>query len=44
MRLVDEDGRDLPFDGVAQGELLVRGHWVVDGYFEDAEATRARLY
>jgi acyl-CoA synthetase (AMP-forming)/AMP-acid ligase II len=39
MRLVDEDGRDLPFDGVAQGELLVRGHWVVSAYFEDAPAT-----
>ncbi|MBD5653931.1 MAG: long-chain-fatty-acid--CoA ligase [Candidatus Eremiobacteraeota bacterium] len=39
MRLVDEDGRDLPFDGVAQGELLVRGHWVVSAYFEDEAAT-----
>ena len=39
MRIVDEAGRDLPFDGRAQGELLVRGHWVASAYFEDAPAT-----
>ncbi len=33
MRLVDANGADLPFDGRSQGELLVRGPWVVERYF-----------
>jgi len=39
MKLIDEDGNDVPFDGVTQGELLVRGNWVVSGYYEDEAAT-----
>ncbi len=35
LRIVDEDGEVLPNDGVAFGELQVRGPWVVDGYFAD---------
>jgi len=31
-RLVDPMGVDLPFDGVAQGELLVRGPWIIEHY------------
>ncbi|RQS65412.1 long-chain fatty acid--CoA ligase [Burkholderia sp. Bp8963] len=33
MRIVGEDGRELPWDGVAFGELQVRGPWVIDRYF-----------
>lgn len=33
MKIVDEDGLELPWDGVASGELLVRGPWVLDSYF-----------
>jgi fatty-acyl-CoA synthase len=33
MRIVDDDGRDLPWDGKAFGNLLVRGPWVVKEYF-----------
>jgi acyl-CoA synthetase (AMP-forming)/AMP-acid ligase II len=33
IRLVDESGTLLPEDGQAQGNLQVRGHWVVDTYF-----------
>ena len=33
-----EDGGRLPHDGVAFGELQVRGPWVVDGYFKDDES------
>jgi len=32
LKLVDENGADLPRDGVAQGELMVRGQWIVDRY------------
>lgn len=33
LRIVDEAGNILPHDGAAQGELQVRGHWIVDTYF-----------
>ena len=33
MKIVDEDGRELPWDGKASGELKVRGPWVCSGYF-----------
>jgi fatty-acyl-CoA synthase len=42
-KLIDGEGRRLPHDGVAVGELLVRGPWIVSGYFEDDEATAAAL-
>lgn len=32
LKLVDENGASLPRDGVAQGELMVRGQWIVDRY------------
>jgi 3-(methylthio)propionyl---CoA ligase len=33
MKIVGEDGRELPWDGVAFGDLHVRGPWVIDRYF-----------
>ena len=33
MKIVDDDGQELPRDGVAFGDLRVRGWWVADGYF-----------
>ncbi|MBE7940259.1 MULTISPECIES: 3-(methylthio)propionyl-CoA ligase [Ramlibacter] len=36
MKIVGEDGRELPRDGRAAGELLVRGPWVVSRYFKGA--------
>jgi fatty-acyl-CoA synthase len=36
MKIVDDTGRELPWDGVAFGDLLVRGPWVTSGYFGDA--------
>ncbi len=39
----DDDGNALPFDGVAQGDLFVRGPWVASGYYEDDEATAAAV-
>ena len=29
MKIVDDDGKELPWDGKASGELLVRGPWIV---------------
>ncbi|MCP3961687.1 MAG: long-chain-fatty-acid--CoA ligase [bacterium] len=33
LRIVDDEGNELPRDGVAFGELQVRGPWVVRSYF-----------
>ncbi|NRF67220.1 fatty-acid--CoA ligase [Aquincola sp. S2] len=34
MKIVGDDGAELPWDGQASGELLVRGPWVVASYFK----------
>ena len=39
VRIVDPDGRDLPFD--TPGELLIRGECLFSGYWRDPEATAA---
>ncbi len=33
IKVVDDDGRDLPRDGKSQGQLMVRGQWTVSGYY-----------
>ena len=43
MRIVSDSGELLPNDGEAFGELQVRGHAVMNGYFEDEEASEAAL-
>ena len=40
MKIVGDDGASLPRDGVAFGELCVRGPWVGSGYFNDAAASK----
>ncbi len=34
MKIVDDAGKDLPHDGKAYGDLLVKGPWVVAEYFK----------
>jgi 3-(methylthio)propionyl---CoA ligase len=34
MRIVDENGAELPWDGKAFGDLQVRGPWVIKSYFK----------
>jgi acyl-CoA synthetase (AMP-forming)/AMP-acid ligase II len=36
VRIVDDDGRELPRDGRSVGEIQVRGPWVLSGYFKGA--------
>jgi acyl-CoA synthetase (AMP-forming)/AMP-acid ligase II len=38
MKIVGPDGRELPWDGVAFGDLHVRGPWVIDRYFRKDES------
>ncbi|MGB8416806.1 3-(methylthio)propionyl-CoA ligase [Paraburkholderia sp.] len=33
LKIVGEDGVELPWDGKSVGDLWVRGHWVVDRYY-----------
>ena len=33
MKIVDPDGKELPWDGEHSGDLLVKGPWIVNQYF-----------
>ena len=33
LRVVDNEGKVLPNDGESQGDLQIRGHWVIESYF-----------
>ncbi|MDQ6685125.1 MAG: 3-(methylthio)propionyl-CoA ligase [Pseudomonadota bacterium] len=35
MKVVGEDGGELPWDGAQSGQLMVRGPWVISRYFKD---------
>jgi acyl-CoA synthetase (AMP-forming)/AMP-acid ligase II len=37
MRIVDEDGRELPWDDKVTGQVEVRGPWVASGYYNSEE-------
>ena len=41
MKIMDENGKRLPEDGVAFGEVSVRGPWIVSGYYNNREASEA---
>ena len=38
-RSVDEQDREVPHDGATVGEITVRGNVVMEGYYNDPEAT-----
>ncbi len=39
VRIVDDKGADLPWDGEHVGELLVRGPWIASSYFHNPGAS-----
>jgi fatty-acyl-CoA synthase len=41
VRVVDAEMHDVPCDGKTMGEVVIRGDQVMDGYFEEPEATRS---
>jgi fatty-acyl-CoA synthase len=34
MKIVDDDGKELPWDGSSYGHLMVKGPWVISAYFK----------
>ncbi|WP_397447969.1 fatty acid--CoA ligase [Pseudomonas sp. NA-150] len=36
-RIIDANGNDVPHDGVAQGELVLRAPWLTQGYLNEPE-------
>jgi fatty-acyl-CoA synthase len=43
LRVIDEEGKQVPPDGAAIGEIVVRGNVVMAGYFNDADATERAM-
>src|SRR3954452_12665114 len=43
LRVVDEDGEDVPRDAATVGEIVVRGNVVMEGYYNDPEASAVAL-
>ncbi|UCE32610.1 MAG: AMP-binding protein, partial [Burkholderiales bacterium] len=43
LRVVGEDGNEVPHDGQTLGEITVRGNVVMKGYFDDPGATDAAI-
>jgi acyl-CoA synthetase (AMP-forming)/AMP-acid ligase II len=41
LRIVDSEMRDLPHDGVASGEIVVRAPWLTQSYVKDEQASEA---
>jgi len=41
VRVVDQEGHDISSDGVAVGEIVLKGNTLMAGYYGDEDATRA---
>ncbi|UXX81493.1 3-(methylthio)propionyl-CoA ligase [Roseovarius pelagicus] len=42
MRLLDDQGVELPWDGKTTGNLYVKGAWVIDSYYKDVPGSALR--
>lgn len=43
VRVVDDTGREVPFDGQTLGEIVMRGNPVMAGYYKDPEGTATAI-
>ena len=43
LRVIDASGKDVPCDGITQGEIVARGNVVMAGYYQDPNATADAL-
>jgi fatty-acyl-CoA synthase len=41
IRIVDENGKELPWDGKTMGELQARGPWVAAAYYRDLQSSQS---
>ena len=41
VKIVDDDGNELPQDGEAFGELLIRGPWIAAEYYKDERSAQS---
>ena len=39
LRVVDDQGREVPADGTSAGEIVARGNVIMQGYYNDPDAT-----
>src|SRR3546814_7134894 len=42
LKIVDEEGASLPWDGLTPGVLKARGPWVIERYFRDEQSALDR--
>ena len=43
VRIVDDQGRELPWDGKTMGELQVRGLWVIERYWQAEDSATSHV-
>lgn len=43
MRVVGEDGQDVPWDGKSMGEVWLRGPWIADSYYDDPRSSETYI-
>jgi fatty-acyl-CoA synthase len=43
LRVIDDAGGEVPADGVTLGEITVRGNVVMEGYYNDPQATKKAM-
>jgi len=44
VKVVDEDGKPIPHDNKALGQIIIRGPWVMEKYYKNPEKTSAVWY
>lgn len=40
LKLLDPEGKEVPYDGKSTGEVVVRAPWLTQGYFKDEEKSK----
>lgn len=38
-KVIDESGNEVPYDNESIGEIVLRGHWIMEKYFNEPERT-----